>query len=102
MTSVTPHDIAVLADTRRRDPKLAMDLATQSGRQSDLNANNPVKAAMTRLYRYRNGLLEAAWEDDPERWSVLLLPSLLSMTPDELRHVAGVIDEGRARMEEQS
>lgn len=33
--NVTPHDIAQLALTRRRDPDLAMLIAEQSGRQTD-------------------------------------------------------------------
>lgn len=33
--TVTPHDIAALAETRRRDPDLALALAIEAGRQSD-------------------------------------------------------------------
>lgn len=33
MIPVTPHDIAELAETRRRDPDLAMRMATEAGRQ---------------------------------------------------------------------
>lgn len=33
--SVTPLDIAALAETRRRDPDLALALAIEAGRQSD-------------------------------------------------------------------
>ena len=33
--TVTPLDIAALAETRRRDPNLAMALAIEAGRQSD-------------------------------------------------------------------
>jgi hypothetical protein len=35
MISPTPHDIAALAETRRRDPDLALALAIEAGRQSD-------------------------------------------------------------------
>ena len=34
MTQITPHDIAQLAETRRRDPELALKIAEQSAAQS--------------------------------------------------------------------
>jgi hypothetical protein len=40
--------------------------------------------------------LEAAYPEFPDNFSVLYLPSLLAMNAGELRHVAAVIDEGRA------
>lgn len=40
--------------------------------------------------------LEAAYPEFPDKFSVLYLPSLLAMNAGELRHVAAVIDEGRA------
>lgn len=35
MSLVTPHDIAALAETRRRDPALALSIAEQSGKAHD-------------------------------------------------------------------
>ena len=52
------------------------------------------------IYRWSpNRLLEAAHPEWPDDFSVLNLPSLLSMSGEELRHVAGVIDEARALQE---
>lgn len=33
--TITPHDIAALAETRRRDPDLALWIADQSGKAHD-------------------------------------------------------------------
>lgn len=52
------------------------------------------------IYRWTpTRLLEAAHPEWPDDFSVLNLPSLLSMSGEELRHVAGVIDQGRAEAE---
>lgn len=43
--NVTPHDIAQLAQTRRRDPELAMRIAEQSAAQSAASQSTQVGKA---------------------------------------------------------
>lgn len=47
---VTPHDIAQLAWTRRHDRDLALQIATEAGKQSDLT-NSPGKPVMKETAR---------------------------------------------------
>lgn len=42
--TVTPHDIAQLALTRRIDPELAMTLATEAGKMTTENVNERMEA----------------------------------------------------------
>lgn len=50
------------------------------------------------LYRFHRGLLQATWPQDLNAWSTAHVPALSIMTGDELRFVARVLDEGRAKM----
>jgi hypothetical protein len=40
--TVTPYDIAALAETRRRDPALALSIAEQSGKAHDQITRQPL------------------------------------------------------------
>lgn len=42
MTDPTPYDIAALAETRRRDPDLALSIAEQSGKAHDQITRQPL------------------------------------------------------------
>ena len=50
-----------------------------------------------RLYKWTPHGIEAAYPEFPDRFSVLLLPSLQNMSADELRHLVAIVDEGRAK-----
>lgn len=52
--SVTPHDIAALAETRRRDPDLALALAIEAGRQSDATKPLAIKETTDERQGARN------------------------------------------------
>lgn len=52
--TITPHDIAALAETRHRDPSLALSMAEQAGKEHD--AMNKEKAVDDHFANWRRAL----------------------------------------------